>query len=71
MAIERLSCDGDSLELFHIIDTIIYGQEKYCFFCCTANQSGTGHKVHLQPKNPVSAKLAAINNKNSYGTAEV
>ena len=35
------------------------------------NQSGTGHKLHFQPKNPAWAKLAAINNKNGCGTAEV
>ena len=38
---------------------------------CTANQDGTGHKLHFQPKNPAWAKLAAINNKNCRGTAEV
>ena len=38
---------------------------------CTANQAGTGHKLHFQPKHPVRAKLAAINNKNGCGTAEV
>ena len=37
----------------------------------TANQFGTGHKLHFQPKNPARAKLAAINNKNGCGTAEV
>ena len=30
---------------------------------CTANQVGTGHKLHFQPKNQAWAKLAAINNK--------
>ena len=29
----------------------------------TANQSGTGHKLHFQPKHPAWAKLAAIDNK--------
>ena len=38
---------------------------------CTANQVGTGHKHYFQPKNPAWAKLAAINNKNCYGTADV
>ena len=38
---------------------------------CTANQAGTGHKLHFQPKNPARAKLSAINNKNGCGTAEV
>ena len=39
--------------------------------CCTANQAGTGHKLHFQPKNQAMAKLAAINNTNGGGTAEV
>ena len=38
---------------------------------CTANQAGTGHKLNFQPKNPDMAKLAAINNKNGCGMAEV
>ena len=38
---------------------------------CTANQSGTGHQLHFQPNNPARAKLAAINNKNGFGMAEV
>ena len=38
---------------------------------CNANQVGTGHNLHSQPKNPVRTKLAAINKKNVCGTAEV
>ena len=38
---------------------------------CTTNQVGTGHKLVFQPKNPVWAKWAAINNKHGCGTAEV
>ena len=38
---------------------------------CTANQVCTGHKLHFQPKNPASDKLAAIKNRNGCGTAEV
>ena len=38
---------------------------------CTANQAGTGHKLYFQPKYTAMAKLAAINNKNGYGTFEV
>ena len=38
---------------------------------CTYNQSGIDHKLHFQPKHPVRAKLAAINNKNGCGMAEV
>ena len=38
---------------------------------CTSKQVDTGHKLHFQPKNPARAKLAAINNKNGCGTAEV
>ena len=38
---------------------------------CTSNQVGTVHKLHFQPKNPARAKLAAINNKNGCGRAEV
>ena len=37
----------------------------------TANQVKTDHKLHFQPKNIARAKLAAINNKNGCGTAEV
>ena len=46
-------------------------RKKIDYLCCTANQAGTGHKFHFQPKNPARAKLAAINNKNDRGTAEV
>ena len=45
--------------------------KKRALLCCTANQVGTVHKLHFQPKHPVRAKLAAINNKNDCGTAEV
>ena len=45
--------------------------KKTALIRCTANQAGTGHKLHFQPKNPARAKLAAINNKNGCGTAEV
>ena len=45
--------------------------KETCLICCTANQIGTGHKLHFQPKNPDKAKLVAINNKNGCGTAEV
>ena len=31
MAVARMRCDGDSSEVFHIIDTIILGQEKDSF----------------------------------------
>ena len=46
-------------------------RKKTAFLCCTANEVGTGHKLHFQPKNPVRAKLAAINNKNGCGMDEV
>ena len=38
---------------------------------CTVNQAGTGHKLHFQPKHPAWDKLAAINNINGCGAAEV
>ena len=38
------------------------------FVYCTTNQSGTGYKLHFQPKNPARSKLAVINNKNGCGT---
>ena len=38
---------------------------------CTAKQVGTGYQLNFQPKNQERAKLAAINNKNGYGAAEV
>ena len=51
---------------------LIYRVRKNtAFLRCIANQFGTGHKLHFQPKNPARAKLAAINNKNGCGTAEV
>ena len=37
--------------------------KKTALIFCTVNQSGTGHKIHFQPKHPARAKLAAINNK--------
>ena len=46
-------------------------REKISMIRCTANQAGTGHKLHFQPKHPARAKLAAINNKNGCDTAEV
>ena len=46
-------------------------RKKTALLCCTANQAGTGHKLHFQPKNPARAKLAPINNKNGCGRAEV
>ena len=39
--------------------------------CFMTTCEGTCHKLHFQPKNPATAKLAAINNKNGCGTAEV
>ena len=38
---------------------------------CNANHVSTGHKVYFKPTHPSRAKLAAINNKNGFGTAEV
>ena len=46
-------------------------RKKKALLRCTVNQAGTGHKLHLQPKNPARAKLAVINSKNGCGTAEV
>ena len=37
--------------------------KKTALLSYTSNQIRTGHKLHFQPKNPVKAKLAAINNK--------
>ena len=45
--------------------------KKTAVLCCTANQVGTGHKLHFQFKSPAMGKFAAINNKNVRGTAEV
>ena len=98
MAVARLRCDGDSLEVFH--GQIGSNQQQKCgwhdwgvmekvwkccisfiltykvrkntaLLCCTVNQVGTGHKLHFQPKHPSWAILAAINNKNGCGTAEI
>ena len=46
-------------------------RKKTALLRCTANQAGTGHKLHFQPKHPAWSKLAAINNKNGRGTAEM
>ena len=46
-------------------------RKKTALLRCNANQVSTGHKLHFQPKNPARAKLAAINNKNGCGRAEV
>ena len=50
---------------------ICKNRKKKALLRCTANQADTGHKLHFQPKNPARAKLAAINNKNGCGMAEV
>ena len=62
MAVARLRCNPKTPEEFHIIDTIILGQEKYSFAPLYRDQAGIGHKLHFQPKNPAGAKLSAINN---------
>ena len=46
-------------------------RKKTALLFCTSNQSEIGHKLHFWPKNPARAKLAAINNKNGCGRAEV
>ena len=46
-------------------------RKKIALLRCTANQAGTGLKLHFQTKHPDWAKLAAIDNKNGYGTAEL
>ena len=46
-------------------------RKKTSLIRCTTKEVGTGHKLNFQPKNPARAKLAAINNKNGCGTAEV
>ena len=46
-------------------------RKKKTLLNCTTNQVSTGHKLHFKPKYPARAKLAAINNKNGCGTAEV
>ena len=46
-------------------------RKNTALLCCNTNQAGTGHKLHFQPNNPARAKLAAINNKNGCGRAEV
>ena len=71
MAVAQLRYNADISEVYHIIDTIIYDHKKTYFLQCTANQAGADHKLHFQSKHPARAKLAAINNKNGCGTAEV
>ena len=46
-------------------------RKKTALLCCTAKKGRTDHNLHYQLKHPALAKLAAINNKNSCGTAEV
>ena len=46
-------------------------REKTAVLCFTDKKSGTGHKLHFQPKNIAREKLATINNKNGCGMAEV
>ena len=46
-------------------------RKNIALLCCTANQVSIDHKLHFKPKNPARAKLAAVNNKNGCGTAEV
>ena len=46
-------------------------RKKTALLSCTANQVETDHKLHFQPNNPARTKLAAINNKNGCGMAEV
>ena len=62
----------DSFQKYFISSILSYKVRKKTYLlCCTTNQVGTVHKLHFQPKNLACAKLAAINNKNGYGTAEV
>ena len=63
MAVARLSCDGDSFGCVLSFIITYKVMKKTALLRCTANQAGTDHKLHFQPKNPVRDKLAAINNK--------
>ena len=56
MAVARPRFDSEILAVFHIIDN---------------KMSSTGHKIYFQSNRPARAKLAAMNNKNGCGTAEV
>ena len=72
MTVALLWCDADWFELFHIIDTVIYMVRKNtALLRCTANQVGTGHELNFQPRHQAWDQLAAINNKNGCGMAEV
>ena len=46
-------------------------RKKTALLRCIFYNSGTGHMINFQPKNPAGAKLAAINNKNCCGMAEM
>ena len=70
-ALAWLRCDADSLEVIISLILSYKFRKKTALLRCTANQVGTGHKLYFHPKNPVRAKLAATNNKNGCGTADV
>ena len=72
MAVARLRCDGDSMEsISYQWYYLIRPGRKIALLRCTSNQAGTGHKLHFQPKHSARTKLAATNNRNGCGRAEV
>ena len=71
MYLVQLRCDADSYNYFTSLMITFKFNKNIYLLCCTANQSGTGHNLHFQPKNLTRAKLEAINNNNGCGTAEV
>ena len=71
MAVARL-CMLQTYSKYIILLILSYKvMKKRALLCCTANQVGTGHKLHFQSKHPARTELAAINNKKGCGMAEV
>ena len=66
----EVGCRQFGIVSYHLYYHISSGK-KTALLRCTSNHISTGHKLQFQPKNPARAKLAAINNKNGCGTAEV
>ena len=49
MSVARLSCNAKISEVFHIIYKTCKVIKNISLLRCTANQSGTGHKLHFSP----------------------
>ena len=72
-ALKRAAEETELREIECLISLILSYKvsKKTALLSCTANQAGIDHKLHFHPNNPARTKLAAINNKNGCGTAEL